>query len=273
MHKKRTNIIFFVLIVLSFFTTIGCTAKENKTPAKEAINNNDTIKSRIHKDEIISSIENYDSIKFFQDANWINLKGVHEIKSDSLQYPFITYIFRQGNLVIGFYYSRTKKRYWHMKNLDGKMVLHLKKYVGGDIMDTVHNYFLFREKENFYIDCTNSSLKPELDVRVILKTVQIDSSSIEEKTYFTMWGDRKVTLKDLLNFNDKFLSKTFDVYGERLLQIRQGFKLFRTYDYENEFYYKKITKNTDPFLMETLSVKNSFIFYFVDRFSYMEVVK
>jgi hypothetical protein len=266
----------YIITLICLLITLGCSSNQSVKEDEKTKKIDDVLSKKsiyVSRQKIIDSFSGQDSIKFFKDASWINLKGKNEIKDEKLNYPFICYTFYNGYFDMSFFFNSNRLIKWRIKEYSGFHFLHMKKYVAGDIQDTVHNYVFFKENENIFIDCSNNQVTSldKIDIRSITKSSEIDSTSIKEQYFFTTWGKRLVSTTNAINFEKSILNKTFDIFGERNLNLQKG-KLIRNYDYSKEFAKKEEVTKKEVFVMESGLQTESFIYYFVTRFSYMTIV-
>lgn len=216
------------------------------------------------REHINEHIKDYDSLKFYKDADWATLKGKSEIFESSFEYPFLCYSFRNTDMDVLFFFTANRVIRWHFKKYNDLFYTRLKHY-DKEIRDTVWNYFIYHSGGNLQLNCLNADLFSDkiIDVKSVVKTIALDSLTIKQHLYLATYGSGQFSSKDIVNFDTSELSKKLNLYSETTLRMNDN-KLYQTRYYRKED--NRETINEEIIVKDSDFKYSSFLYYYVNVF-------
>lgn len=259
-----TNYIRYLFISSIILAGVSCAKKKIGGGVKDEPT--DIQIRRVPFDRPADFSEGYDSVKCFKDVDLGTLKGKDAVEEEGLVYPFIALKYRQDDIDLVSYWSKTISRKWVIKKApdfryseftywENSQLRH--EYVTAVFPLNGNVIYLYTLDRPF--DVNAESVKPA--------TIIIDKmpggTKLLSKIYNFHMSLEPMPIKDILQLNKGKLDKSFLEYWETTREIRKN-KLVETRDYEYKLQEKKVIVDRQRnFVMEYNFLYPSFAYYYM----------
>lgn len=177
------------------------------------------------------NIEDYDSVKYYTDANWATFKGIHEVKKEEVTYPYVLYGYKKDAIDVNVIFGPGSVKKWQLLQYRNHWYYLAKEY-DRERQDSIYIMRIFQQdSSSVQLLCPVNPLENETFKPTTVVIWQSgDNQSLSQKIFMGYpVSNAHFKLEDFLLPDEAEIGKQFSeyIYTKRLIKNKQ---IYRTYE-------------------------------------------